>query len=197
MLNELITRAKAGDKQARDELYERFHGFVVRFVIDWASRIGLPYGEPLDDYIQEGLMAIDDAIRRYDAARTKASFPACVQYAAHIRVSEYYCLNKDPVSISRRTRHRVTEHAFKERTEVDERTLGTADGSDAAHRACDTARVRRALAKLDERIARILYEWASERDMASIAKELGISRQRATQLRDRGLKQLRQAIINL
>lgn len=64
-LSDILAQVRLGDRLARDEILNRFTRLAWKAARSW-RRIGM---HDLDDLVQEGMIALDYAARRYDPAR--------------------------------------------------------------------------------------------------------------------------------
>lgn len=61
---ELAARSRQGDQEAERRLVSSHHGFVVRIARKYRR-----YGIPMNDLVQEGLIGLLQAVRRFDPSR--------------------------------------------------------------------------------------------------------------------------------
>ncbi len=239
---ELIKRAKAGDKEAREKLIYSHLRFVVSIAKKYQG-----YGVPLADLINEGNMGLLRALERFDPNR-KVRF---LSYAIWwIRQAIMKALNEQsrlirisPDSLSKLKKiketeselmHRhgatptveevakelgVTENEVKEAQELaikeisidqpaypdsDKQTLADILGQDAlpSPEKSYEERERRemvmeALKILKPRDRKVLELYfglldGRPRTLEEIGKQMGVSRERIRQLKDRALRQIRE-----
>lgn len=177
----LIHRARAGDKSAEDKLVRcntRLLKDVLRsFVFD---------PQMLDDLVVVGQLAIKDAIRDYrpELNTTWATF---VYGVAWRKMATLLDVHRRATDVSPRARQQLA-YLTPDDDSPDRDLLKT----------CDRLRIRHHMRILDCRERYVISSCfgldGDEQEIQQIAAELGISRQRASQLRVRALGKLHASI---
>ena len=239
--SQLLKRLASGDQEARRQLIEAHLGMVSVLGRRYARR----WGAPLEDLLQEGAVALVQAVDHYDPDRgTKLSTyatwwvkqairRAAMAYSRPIRIPERLWERAEELSraercfLGSRTEQRGRDREPSEASSWTDEELeevrcalqpvvsledqvgdgacelrellpdhSVEDPVDAVARIDARHRLAQALSTLPERERTVLsgrtgFDGYSQ-SMTSIGKGLGISRERARQLEDKALKELRE-----
>ena len=191
----LAARARAGDRRAR----ERLATANLRFVVSVARRYG-GNGVPLSDLVNEGNLGLLRAVERFDETRG-------VRFVSY---AHWWVRRAIVESIDRhrgRGRHAAPDRAALSLDEpLGPHTDGTLQDVLPDPHAVEPERrmvreslrtaIEASLADLPPREAAVVRRYfglghGHDEDLGQIGRSLGVSRERARQLRDRGLARLR------
>lgn len=92
-LRELITQAQKGDTKARNKVVESNLRLVIRIAKEFQSQ-----NMDINDFIQEGMFGLTEAVGRYDVKRT-VPFPHFAAWYIKMRIIKYIWWNQTTIRI--------------------------------------------------------------------------------------------------
>ena len=177
-LNELLQRAKKGDKEASGEILDRLQGLIFNSIQSYYNM-----KKEYEDLVQEGNLVVLDAIKSYDEAKG-------VYFLGYVKTMlKYYYLNKH----RRKIHLSLNMEAGEDQDElVDLLESGELSTLDRLIEFEEISRLRDALGQLTDRQREVIiahyFEGLSIND---ISKRLGITYRTIVNTKTRALEILR------
>lgn len=194
----LLTRAKAGDRRARDTIVRRNLRLVYKIAGRWRGR-----GVPLDDLISEGVIGLCRAIEKFDVSRRLRFTTYATWWVTHTIDRAV----RDKGRMIRLPAH-IGERTGRDPTGSLDTPVGTEGGSavtigdlipgddvDVIGRLEREETVRRALSVLTRRervviVGRFGLDGPAQR-LEDIGERLGLTRERVRQIQNLAIEKIR------
>lgn len=197
---ELCALAQAGDMEARDLALRANAPLASSFLEKALHRCS----NIIEDYFQEAMIALDDAVMGFDASRG-LEFSTCAHKYMFNRLVKFAPKLQKPISFpacTLETRNigsparKAMETPFYDVWEQDSDTLGLEPCNkldDLVHQE-DLQRMRSCFEQLDARTQDILNRRLDGESLLSISKDYGLCRERIRQLEEGGVKEMALAL---